>query len=408
MRIPHDVLFPPGVSFEDRANDALLTGALVMTSVAVFIPDVVHNRAFLVHVLLSLMMVLPLLLRRTSPLITLALCTIAGFLQLAVLPHPTPSLLVVPVVAYSVARWVPGRYSRLALIIGLVAALLGPLRWSSFFSLDSFVLLVGASVAFVVTPYAVGRRWRELVESRRIQVEAAEERYRMLLSERERDTALAEASVRAMIARELHDIVAHSLSVIIIQAEGGRALASKNPAAAVNALNAIAESGREALGEMRRIVGVLRGSDESSHGNPGYAPAPTLADVPELVAKTSDRCQLVVQGTPGQLTPALELTIYRVVQEALTNFLKHAGPDAQATVRITHDPTQITVDIQDDGQGTTDDPSEGGGNGLRGMYERVSSMGGKLRVGPRHDTRGFRVTALLPVRYPFPTGGSIA
>ena len=402
MRIPSDVLFPPGATFEDRANDALLTGALTLTAVAIFIPDVVHDRWYLMHVVLSLMMVLPILLRRTSPLITLALTTVAGFAQLILLDHPTPSLLAVPVVSYSVARWIPGRYSRAALFIGLLGALLGPLRWSSFVSLDAFILFVGVSVASVVTPYAVGRRWRELVESRKAQVEAAEERYRMLLAERERETELAEASVRASIARELHDIVAHSLSVIIVQAEGGRALSAKSPYAAVAALDTIAESGREALGEMRRIVGVLRKPD----GTPDYAPAPRLADIPDLVARASDRCELVVQGTPEHLTPALELTIYRIVQEALTNFLKYAGPDAHAVVRITHDPTQVTVDITDDGQGVTTDPSENGGQGLRGMYERVTSMGGKLRVGPRHDTLGFRVTALLPARHPSQTGGT--
>ena len=279
---------------------------------------------------------------------------------------------------------------------------MGPLRWSPLISLDVFVLFVAASLAAVVTPYAVGRRWRELEEARLIQVQAAEERYRRLLAERQRETELAEASARAVIARELHDIVAHSLSVIIVQAEGGRALATKNPAAAAEALNTIAETGREALGEMRRIVGVLR----SPGSNADYAPAPSLDDIPELVARTSDRVTFTTVGSPTQVSPALELTIYRVVQEALTNFLKYAGPDASASVRITHEPTQVTVDVIDDGQGVTHEPSEFGGQGLRGMYERVSSMGGRLRVGPRPDAPGFRVTATLPVGYRPQTGGA--
>ncbi len=402
MRIPQEVLFPPGVTSDDRARDALLTGALVFGAVVLYVPDVVHGYIGVLYIVLSLAMVLPLVLRRKSPLIALALTAIAGVLQLLFLSHPTPSLLTVPIVSYSVARWVPGRYSRAVIVIGGMGSLLGPLRWSPLISLDAFVMLVSASLAAVVTPYAVGRRWRELEESRRIQIEAAEERYQMLLAERERETALAEASARAVIARELHDIVAHSLSVIIVQAEGGRAYATKDPAAAVEALDTIGETGREALGEMRRIVGVLRGSD----GRADYTPAPTMSDIPDLVARTSDKVTYTVEGTPKQLTPALELTIYRVVQEALTNFLKYAGTDASASVRITHEPNQVTVDIIDDGQGVTRDPSEHGGQGLRGMHERVTSMGGRLRVGPSPDAPGFRVTAQLPMRYTSPTGGS--
>ncbi len=402
MRIPQEVLFPPGMTTDDRARDALLTGALIFGAVVLYIPDVVRGYTGVLYIVLSLAMVLPLLLRRKSPLIALALTTVVGVLQLVLLSHPTPSLLAVPVVSYSVARWVPGRYSRSVIVIGGMGALLGPMRWSPLISLDAFVMLVSASLAAVVTPYAVGRRWRELEESRRIQIAAAEERYQMLLAERERETALAEASARAVIARELHDIVAHSLSVIIVQAEGGRAYATKDPAAAVEALDTIGETGREALGEMRRIVGVLRGSD----GRADYAPAPTLNDIPDLVARTSDKVTYTVKGTAKQLTPALELTIYRVVQEALTNFLKYAGADASASVTVTHEPNQVTVDVVDDGPGVPSDPSEHGGQGLRGMYERVTSMGGKLRVGPRPDASGFQVTAQLPVRYTSSTGGS--
>ena len=149
-------------------------------------------------------------------------------------------------------------------------------------------------------------------------------------------------------------------------------------------------------------MGVLR----SPGSNADYAPAPSLDDIPELVARTSDRVTFTTVGSPTQVSPALELTIYRVVQEALTNFLKYAGPDASASVRITHEPTQVIVDVIDDGQGVTHEPSEFGGQGLRGMYERVSSMGGRLRVGPRPDAPGFRVTATLPVGYRPQTGGA--
>ena len=178
MQISREVLFPPGVTSDDRARDILLTGALVFGAVIIYIPDVLHGYAGVTYAILSLAMVLPLVLRRTSPLIALALTTVAGVLQLIFLNQPTPSLMAVPVVSYSVARWVPGRYSRSVIVIGGMGALLGPLRWSPLISLDVFVLFVAASLAAVVTPYAVGRRWRELEEARLIQVQAAEERYR--------------------------------------------------------------------------------------------------------------------------------------------------------------------------------------------------------------------------------------
>jgi DNA-binding NarL/FixJ family response regulator len=126
-----------------------------------------------------------------------------------------------------------------------------------------------------------------------------------------------------MIARELHDIVAHSLSVMIVQAEGGRAAATRKPEVAAEALDTIAETGREALHEMRRIVGVLRAGPNEEPAS--YAPAPTLEEIPDMVARTSDRITLVVQGNPQPVSQALALTAYRVTQEALTNFLKHAG-----------------------------------------------------------------------------------
>ena len=394
-----DVLFPRGASQRDWVADGIL--AVSMTLVAIvpyitFFPLPADSASALYA--LSASLTLPLALRRHAPLAMLALVTLAGVFQLALIDVPTFSLIVVPIVAYSVARWVPGNLARSVIVIGAFASVLGPMRWFASFDTNpsADILFWGACLGAVLTPYAIGRRSREVAEARAEQVRGAEERYTLLLAERDQQTKLAEASTRAMIARELHDIVAHSLSVMIVQAEGGRAAATRRPEAAAEALDTIAETGREALHEMRRIVGVLR-ADPSNPDPPNFAPMPTLHDIPDLVHRTSDRARLVVQGTPFAVPQALSLTIYRVTQEALTNFLKHAGPDAHALVTLSYGGGSLTVDVVDDGEGI-DNPTDGGGNGLRGMYERVTSMGGTLKAGPLTGRPGFRVTASIPFR----------
>lgn len=393
-----DVVFPPGASQRDWVADSILAVSVTLVSIVPYIAASAGALHYSGLFALSASFTLPLALRRHAPLAMLALCTVAGVFQLILIDRPTFSLIAVPIVAYSVARWVPGHLARSVIVIGAFASILGPMRWFAAFDTNpsAGILYWGACLGAVLTPYAIGRRTREVAEARAAQVSSAEERYDLLLAEREQQTKLAEASTRAMIARELHDIVAHSLSVMIVQAEGGRAAATRKPEVAAEALDTIAETGREALHEMRRIVGVLR-SDPSSPEPPNFSPMPTLDDIPDLVHRTSDRARLIVHGLPFPVPQALALTLYRVTQEALTNFLKHAGPDAHATVTLTYSRGLITVDVQDDGEGI-ENPTDGGGNGLRGMYERVTSMGGTLKAGPLSGRPGFRVTASIPVR----------
>lgn len=392
-----DLLFPPGATQRDWVADGILAVSLTLLSIVPY--AVLHETAPVLPLIafVSAAMTLPLILRRHAPLLMLALVTLGGCWQLLLISGPTVSLIAIPIVAYSVARWVPGHAARLVIVVGAIGSVLGPLWWFQGTAANptSDFLFWGACLGAVLTPYAIGRRAREVADARSTQVRAAEERYRLLLAEREQQARLSEASTRTMIARELHDIVAHSLSVMIVQAEGGRAAANRKPEAAAEALDTIAETGREALHEMRRIVGVLRaGPDE---GPATYAPAPTLEEIPDMVGRTSDRIHLEIEGSPQPVSPALALTVFRVTQEALTNFLKHAGPEATALARLTYSATCIIVEVVDNGSGV-EDPTDGGGNGLRGMYERVSSMGGTLAAGPRPDGPGFRVRAVLPVR----------
>ncbi len=397
-----ELLFPPGATKQDWLLDAALAGGMGLLTILPYGLRGVGEVSNTWQLIAAVLMVWPLVLRRHSPLLTMVAVSLAGLLQLVVSDTPMATLAVIPIVSYTVARWVPGSEARLVVAIGAIGSVLGPLRWiiddPAYISLKSGVWLVLAwfvCLGLVITPYAIGRRVRESTEADQDRVAVAEERYQRLLAEREQEARLAESRARSQIARELHDIVAHSLSVMIVQAEGGRAVADKKPAAAKEALTTIAETGREALTEMRRIVGVLR--DDPAEGQADFAPAPTLGDIQELVLRASDRATLEVRGQPPQVSAALALTAYRVVQEALTNFLKHAGPQATAQVTVTYGMRDITIDVLDNGAGGKTKAAVAAGHGLRGMNERVTSMGGQLLTRSR-PSGGYQVTAVLPIR----------
>ncbi len=398
----HDLLFPPGTTRHDWVVDGTLVAALLLVAMPIFLVGYAQPYT-LAYLVVNALIVIPLIWRRHAPLIALAGVTIAGIIHLYTLDTPTPSLVAIPIIVYSVARWVSGHWSRIAVAIGGFGSVLGPIRWvlgdSRYMSMQQLMSLVLAfmvCLGLVVTPYAIGRRVREASIAQTHMVAQADERYHALMIERDQQARLAESRARNQIARELHDIVAHSLSVMIVQAEGGRAAAAKHPEAATNALTTIADTGREALTEMRRILGVLR-ADPDTEQSAEFAPAPRLEDIPDLVGHTSDRAHLQVNGRPPHVSQVMELTVYRVVQEALTNFLKHAGSDATAHVTLTYGMHAITVDVLDDGVGDAEPPHESG-HGLRGMNERVSAMGGRLIARPRPQPHhGFQVTAVLPL-----------
>jgi len=340
---------------------------------------------------------LAIIVRRAFPMVFMFVAAAALLVQVALVPTPAVGILTVPLVAYTVARWVPGYRARVVVILGAVGAVVAPLRWIVLpFGFGQPVVTVaailasGVCVGLVVTPYALGRRARDMSDARETLLEAEAEHFRTMLSEREHEARAIEARTRNQIARELHDVVAHSLSVMVVQAEGGYALAAKKPEAAAAALGTIAATGREALGEMRRIVAVLR--DDNAESEP-YAPLPTLVDIPRLVEKTG--ASLTVTGDRPEVPAALGLTAYRVVQEALTNVLKHAGAGADPRVRVTYSDKGIDLDIVDSGLGaraTTD----GRGHGQRGMAERLTAHGGTIEVGPE-EGKGYRVHAWLPL-----------
>lgn len=356
--------------------------------------------------LLGLLMVVPLILRRHFPEVTLATTSFIGLIHVALLDVPTGAVVVAPIVVYTAARWCSQQWGRLGLLAGIVGSVLGGVRWGlsmsgygyeyASYQLNETMLLIflltGICLATVSAAYLIGRRRQESMAARTDRVLAAREKAQLLHIEQDQRARMATINERNRIARELHDIVAHSLSVIVVQAEGGKALAAKKPEKGPEVLGTIAGTGREALEETRRIVGLLRGNETSGE----YRPAPGLTDIGDLVAKTSDRVRLTLHGEPPTQVPqALGLTAYRVVQEALTNVLKHAGPGAEAEVEITYGPREIWLQITDNGRGDAV-PGDGHGHGLQGMYERVAVAGGRLLAQPRIGG-GFQVRVILPM-----------
>jgi len=210
----------------------------------------------------------------------------------------------------------------------------------------------------------------------------------------EREKANAEAAIveeRTRIARELHDVVAHAISVIVLQARGGRKLLDEEPEEARQALDAIERTASHALGEMRRLLGLLRESDEQL----ALAPQPTLARLNDLVGQVRDAglpVELAIEGEPTDLPPGVDLSAYRIVQEALTNALKHAGP-ATARVTVRYAEGELDLEVSDNGAGGAN--GGGAGQGLAGIRERVAVFGGDVEAGSRPEG-GYAVRARLP------------
>ena len=246
----------------------------------------------------------------------------------------------------------------------------------------------------IVTIHLTAAFIGEAVYDRRRRILELQQRAERAEAERELLARQAVLDERSRIAREMHDIVAHGMSVMVIQAGAAERALDHDPDAARTALGTIGTVGRDSLAEMRRLLGVLRGSDA-----PGLEPQPTLADVEQLVSQSSGdgtTVSLTIEGEPPVTSASREVAAYRVVQEALTNVLKHAGPATTVTVRITHRPDGTEIQVDDDGRGTTfTELDRATGQGIVGMRERVELFGGTLTAVPRSGG-GFRVRAHLP------------
>jgi signal transduction histidine kinase len=222
------------------------------------------------------------------------------------------------------------------------------------------------------------------------------DRAERLERERDQQVALAAATERTRIAREMHDIVAHNLTVMVTLSEAAAAAVPAAPERSAEIMRDVSAVGRGALADTRRLLGVLR-QDSAQPAADALRPVPGLAQLDELVGQVRSAgldTTLEISGQVPELSEGMQLTVYRLVQEALTNTLKHAGQGARATVRLGFLPGELRVDIRDDGTGTADTPSRGSGSGLPGMRERVRAFGGDVAAGPL-EPHGWQVSARL-------------
>jgi signal transduction histidine kinase len=330
-------------------------------------------------------LVLPLLWRRRWPVAVFAVIATIAFAQwlAGVVSFGDAALLVA---LYAVAVSQPRRVALAAAAVLELGVILASLRWGSA-DLRGVVGLSGLATAAYVLGASTGTR-RALVAS-------LHERAERLERERDQQGRLAAAAERARIARELHDVVAHNVSVMIALADGASYALDEDPARAKSAMRTASRTGRQALGELRRLLGVLRDSD----GEAQFAPQPGLAQLDELlqdVRSAGVPVSYEVTGRPsGPLPPGLELAVFRIVQEALTNTLKHAGPGAEAQVRMLHGDDVLEVEVLDTGKPRAGTRSHDAA-GLRGMRERAAVYDGELSTGPAPDG-GWRVQLVLPL-----------
>ena len=320
-------------------------------------------------------------LRRRAVEAALAIALIAGTIYAArqYPPMATPAVLLI---VYTAATDLDARRSRLVLIVAVAATWIAT------------TIAAGATepagVVYVAGSWLLGH----YVRTRRLLVAELEQRAADLERQREEQAGRAVAEERLRIARELHDVLAHTMSVVAVQAGTGRLVGADRPDTAIDALAAVETTARSAMQELRQILTVLRADD--SH-EASVAPAAGLDDLPALIAQVTEAgidVDMRVEGAPRSVPAGVGLAAYRITQEALTNVIKHAGP-AHASVLVRYTDEDMTVEVRDDGHATAS-AAAAGGHGLVGMRERAAVHGGELTAGPDPDG-GFVVRARLPV-----------
>ena len=332
-------------------------------------------------VAVALLGTLPIAMRRVYPRLAFVVVVVAAVIGAVAYDSywPAGAVVVFYTVAAHLERRVALIFGSTALVaLGLAIASVGSSGWQSTLTLLRLAPFAGA--------WILGDNLR----TRRAYLRALEERAAQLEREQEANARRAAAEEQTRIAREVHDIVAHNLSVIVVQSTAADAVFESQPDEAHRAVRTIEATARRALDELRRVLGVVRGDGEADlTPQPGLAAIEALAD---NVRAAGLEVGVQVAGSPRDLPPAFQLSVYRIVQEALTNTLRHAHA-SHATVSLGFDPGAVTVEIVDDGVAT---PGNGAGRGLLGMRERAALFGGTVEAGPVGDG-GYRVAARLPL-----------
>jgi signal transduction histidine kinase len=369
-----------------RAADAAL--AIFVFLWTVFVTDEVPNQDLALRAVTELPIVAILVFaigscalywRRVQPLAVFGVNALAQLL-LTLLEYPN-SVWALPFALYSVGRYASVD-KKSYLVIGAALALILIVEFAS----SEPATDIGFGLVFVFLIWYAGRsiRIREAYT-----IERAAQREREHAAEARR----AVAEERTRIARELHDIVAHRVSLMTVQAGAAKTVAADDLPRALQAIEAVESAGREALSELRHLLGVLRPASEVDE----RGPQPGLADIPRLVEHINQAglsASLDMKGVPSELPAPVNLSAYRIIQEALTNVLKHADDNVVAEVRLKADNNDLVIEVLDNGRGATSLP--GAGHGIAGMRERAELMGGRLNAGPRPGG-GFQVIAHLPI-----------
>jgi len=342
--------------------------------------------------------VVPVVFRRKHPVGAFAAAVVIGGIQVALGVRPAAYDLAILVLLYTLAAYAPRRTSVWGLAVCLAGSAVGIVRWTSLGNHSVLSWLTIGAMLFA-GPALLAWVLGDSMRYRRAYYASLEDRAARLERERDAQARMAAVAERARIARELHDVIAHNVSVMVVQADGASYALGTDPARAREALAAISATGRQALAEMRRLLGVLR--REEASGSSERAPQPGIGELGELLEQARGAglpVSFTVEGVPRPLPGGAALAAYRIVQESLTNTRKHAGPVASASVTLRYSGDALMLAISDDGWGDLGGAAMPGaaGHGLTGMRERVALYGGSVAAGPRPGG-GFEVVATLPL-----------
>jgi signal transduction histidine kinase len=390
-----------------RAHPLITDAALTLVLIAVSTPRlVVDGHPGVERMVLQIALLVPLVWRRRYPVGVFVTLSLVAFVQFLANDRLLADVsLLVALCTLSVHR--PRRTALAAAGILEVGVIMATVRWSLTVSWDRSLIFLSGLVA---AAFLLGVN----VRTRRAHMATLVERAERLEHERDQQARMAAAAERTRIAREMHDVLAHSLAVMVSLADGAAAKLTSEPERAADALAHVSDLGRQSLGDTRRLLGVLRADDSAGNragttAGPGpgaeVSPQPDVGQIDDLVARvraTGLDASLEVTGDRFDIPPGAGLTVYRIVQEALTNSVKHAAGAHRVQVRLRYEAPELGIEVDDDGllpwppPGGAPAPVPVPGHGLAGMRERASVHQGSVAAGPRRDG-GWRVEAHLPV-----------